>query len=221
MTTLIAIVEDAYSRIGVLAESQALTADQGVRGLRLLNALLNNMPNFNVGTPMETVTIEGDHIIDKPSRLYVKGSAAKTITLPADPYDGYRVKIVDVGSGFGSSNVTILPNGNMLRAVSTNILLNVSSVGIELFFNADNGNWVDVTHPMPQGDDVPFDPGFDDGLSAMLAVKLAGHVDAVVTPEIHIAAAEVMTELRDKYRPDMTMSFDRSLVRVPSQLNRF
>lgn len=64
-----------------------------------------------------------------------------TLTLPDAPDDGARVLILDVRSSFGTNNVTINPNGKSIESSTSNVVLNVNSLLVQLIYTANTNNW--------------------------------------------------------------------------------
>jgi hypothetical protein len=67
-------------------------------------------------------------------------SAAVTLTLPASPTMGDTVRVIDGANTFGTNNLTIARNGNLIQGDSADMTVDTSGASFELvFYNTANG----------------------------------------------------------------------------------
>lgn len=76
-------------------------------------------------------------------RMLVDTSAAPlSIQLPATPFVGAYVKIVDVASNFGVNGLTILRNGSLIAGAANDILVDVPDQSLMLVYAGATFGWV-------------------------------------------------------------------------------
>lgn len=66
-------------------------------------------------------------------------TTARTVTLPASPTTGQRVKVIDLSWLAGSYNITVDPNGNDIHGDASNFVIDVD--GAECYFIFDGTEW--------------------------------------------------------------------------------
>ena len=218
MATVVDIVTSAYRRIGVVTEAQALTEEAKADAVSALNHLLDRLPSQGVGEAMKLRRVTASMTVTEPSILHVIAAGALTITLPEEPSNGFRVKIVDVGKTASTSNITIARNGWLIAGSSANVVLSTDGASKEYMFRADLGDWVEITRPLLPSAQMPFASSDDEAFSALLAKRLIEDRAKPLTAELQSAAQDGLIHLQSSYQPDMTVDFDRSLTRTPSQI---
>lgn len=216
MATLADIVTDALRRLAVIREGAAVNDYQMRVGLQGLNDLLNTLPNRGVGEVLQTERVDASYAVRAPSILHVMASSGVTVTLPKQPKDGYRVRIVDVGTGFATSPVTVARNGWLIDGVSGDAILDTDGQSVEYFFRAELGDWKSLTTPLAQAADLPYPAAHDSDFKALLAVEIADFFGAPLTESLVARASSALTRLQGQYKPDMAVTFDRSLTCPPS-----
>lgn len=219
MTTLATILDDAHYRIGALAEGQPLPAHDAAVGLRALNGLIDSLPDRGVGDTLRLIRVTGAYTIAKPSILHVIATAALTVTLPENPHDGFRVKIVDVGANFASYNCTIARNGWLIAGAAADVTLSTSGQSKEYMYRADLGDWKDITRPLLGASESPFPPAHDEGVKSMLALLLCEFKGKQPTAELVFAAQDGLARLQAQYMPSLTVDFEQSLYSTPSRVS--
>jgi len=86
------------------------------------------------------VSIDADHDARDGDSIFADAtSGAITITLPANPAVGVRVRVYDAASSFTANNVTIARNGETIMGIDDDILLDVDDQSIELIYA--NSDW--------------------------------------------------------------------------------
>ena len=65
-----------------------------------------------------------------------------TITLPASPLDGDTIQVIDVISAFGSSNVTIARNGQLINGAALNLTCDVPGTALTLVYSGVTYGWI-------------------------------------------------------------------------------
>lgn len=219
MTTVAALVERACRSTGILAEMQTVTAYQSEVAIDAFNEIIDTLPSRGVGDVMTTQRVTSDCTVAAPSVLHVMATAALTITLPKEPRDGFRVKIVDVAANFATYNATVARNGWLIAGSASDVTLSTNGQSKEYMFRADLGDWADITRPLAASSAVPFPAEFDGPLSAILGVRMLEVFPREAGQSVYQRADDGLNLLQARYLPDMTASFDRDLIYTPSRLN--
>jgi hypothetical protein len=172
-----------------------------------LNEMISQYAGFGVGLPPTlvqqdiTVTISDD---EPSARIAAAGGI--TITLPALPFDGARVQVIDVGNVFATSPVTIDRNGWLLEGATSNLTLNANGLNRSWMFRPDLAGWVRAA-PLLIDDVLPFPEEFDAGIALMLAYRLAGEFRTGLSPQDAAMAMAAHTRLRARYAPPPKLTF--------------
>lgn len=75
--------------------------------------------------------------------LLVDTSAARTITLPASPSLGDRVRIIDATGSAGTNNITVNANGGLIETSASDFIINANRGGAEMIFmNSVGQGWI-------------------------------------------------------------------------------
>jgi len=98
---------------------------------------VNNLPT---STTVEVTTAYTATVYDRI--LADSTGAAFTITLPATPLDGDTVQIIDVASQFGTNNVTVARNGELINGVADDLVLDVVGSVVSLVYTGATYGWV-------------------------------------------------------------------------------
>jgi len=69
-------------------------------------------------------------------------SGAFTITLPASPIVGDQIQFIDVTSNFGTANLTIARNGQLINGAADNLTADVNGALITLLYTGTTYGWV-------------------------------------------------------------------------------
>ncbi|MBL4753627.1 MAG: hypothetical protein JKY52_08565 [Flavobacteriales bacterium] len=218
MTSLTTIMTEAYARIGNKPSGNPIPDEKAARGIRVLNSILDGLPSRGVGDILTTRRIDSSFAVLNPSIIHVIATGAVTLTMPKKPHDGYRVKILDVGTNFSTNNLTVDRNGWLIAGAASNVVLSTNGQSKEYFFRADLGDWKDITQPLLGGNEIPYPVEHDDGLEAILALRLAENTGSEVTPLLVNAASVGLSRLRARYLPDLTVNLDYALYRTPSHI---
>lgn len=218
MATVNDIIDRAYSRLGVLSEGRALSPLEKATALDAFNDMLDSLPDEGVGAFVGTQRVSGATTVTAPGILQVIASAAMTITLPKEPKDGFRVKIVDAGNNFATNNLTIARNGWLIAGAAADVTLSTNGQSKEYFFRADLGDWVAVTSPLTGTDTPHYSGRHTAGLAAMLAFRLADDSASAVSPQLSYSAQSGLTRLQAQYGPDLSADLGYAIRRSPSQI---
>jgi hypothetical protein len=218
MATVADLIGQAYGRIGKNPEGQTLPAHPTQVGLDAFNSLIDRLPDEGVGDTLALRRVTAAITVDGPSVLHVIATSAFTITLPEEPTDGYRVKIVDVGANFATHNITVARNGWLIAGSAADVTLSTNGQSKEYMFRADLGDWKDITRPLALTDSSPYPAAHDEGLSAMLALRILENAGGEPTASLVNAASEGKSRLQQQYIPDLTAEMPYAVRRSPSQI---
>jgi hypothetical protein len=104
--------------------------------------------------------------------VYQVGATSITLTLPANPRDGWRFGVADATGTLSTFNTIVAPNGRQIEGASASLTLSTNDTHRSWFFRGDTGNWVREAD-FAASDDIYFPDDLIRGLSGMLAVALA------------------------------------------------
>lgn len=96
---------------------------------------------------------------------------AYTLKLPPSPGDGSRFVVIDVGQNFGTYNLTLEGNGNLIDG-GTSYTLSDSGQGVSLMFRRDIAQWIIIPATLQASNNIPFPEEFDALFSIELALRL-------------------------------------------------
>jgi hypothetical protein len=68
-------------------------------------------------------------------------SGAYTITLPASPTLGNRVRIIDLANNAATNNITAGRNGNNIDGVASNFVIDINNAGVEFIYTNATYGW--------------------------------------------------------------------------------
>ena len=219
MSTATAIIEGAARRLGVAPEAQEMASFTQTRLLTELTNMLASMPSLGVGGQLAEASVtSGNQTVSEPTRYLLNLSQAVSITLPANPVDGFRVSIIDVGASFATYNVTVIRNGRLLGGSASNATLSTNGQSVTYFYRADLGDWTVEAALTSVGDSVPYPTDFDAALSSMLAIRcwteMASSSDL---SKVQDEATEGLSALQARYGQRRLAQVDSGLLRMPSQ----
>jgi hypothetical protein len=75
-------------------------------------------------------------------------NGAITVTLPASPSNGDRVRVIDADYGSAGTNITVARNGNKINNVADDIYIDINGAAVEFVYNTTAGNWQIVNNPI-------------------------------------------------------------------------
>lgn len=169
------LIKLSLRSIGALDTSQEPTPSQADEALDTLNGVLKAMQGQEIGLRLDTVALTGA-AAGVPWAMYQAAlAAAATLTLPANPQDGWRFGFKDTKANFATYNLTVNPNN---RLISTSI--GVYSAGNQaystngqtktFFFRSDEGWTEEVVLTLT---DTPYFPvDFHVDLANILSLSL-------------------------------------------------
>lgn len=144
-----AIVKRALRNIGGMDAAGEPGAAEADRAMEALNTLIFSMFGNEIGPTLDEVTLTAALTgVYGASYQCVLGAAA-TLTLPANPQDGWIVGFQDQVGNFNTYNLTVNPNSRRISTgtvgayQSTNRAFSVNGAGHRFFYRGDAG-WTEV-----------------------------------------------------------------------------
>lgn len=207
MTLASEIISRAYREANLVAIAGSPSTNEAAEGLSLLNSLILSTIGDEAGGELSDVNIGGSYDqssvcstnVPENVRLVVNQTAARTLTLHPQPYDGQRVAWVDASANFGTYNLTINPNGRKIGGSTSSLVLSTNSDNRQYMYRADTGDWVRLTS-LASSDTMPFPTEFDDYFIISLAVRLAPRNSAPIPQESIAALERQQGQIRARYR---------------------
>lgn len=232
MSTVSEIIESAFRESELTNELQSATPTQTTQALARLQNIVGSAYGFEVGEPLDDwpIGFEGVHNPrgigwtqlqwERPRinvRMVAASITAQTVYLPANPYDGSRVGLVDPLSRLAAAPITLDAQGRSIEGAAT-FLANVDALQKIWFYRADKGNWTPIT-PLVYADDFPFPPEFDDYFITMLAMRLNPRYGRSITSDSAAALSRSMTMLQARYKQSENVGVDPALLVLAPQYN--
>lgn len=209
------VIKRSNRLMGALATGDDPSADEMNDALMSYNSLVRSMFGTIIGPRLSALTA-GASLTGEPGGLYQVGSAAITLTLPAQPRNGARIGVVDANLALSTNACTVNRNGRLLEGAASNITLNTNGTSRIWFFRGDTGNWVREADAL--ADDVVY---FPDPLAAylpdMLAVYLAGEFGSDIRQDVVFKAMEGRQAFARTYARRGRNSMDAPVGVVPVQ----
>lgn len=133
------------------------------------------------------------------ARLLVKTSAAQTIYMPANPSDGARFQLLNIGS-VGALIVTLDGNGHLIEsAVSlADTLTNLHAR--KWFYRADLGDWVRLVSLADETSTMPLPTEFDEYFICGLAMRLSTRFQRPVDEATASRFGDIRKRLKARYK---------------------
>lgn len=107
------------------------------------------------------------------SRLLAAISGPFTVYFQNQPPDGARMALVNVGSNFVTNNLILHANGRLIEGAQSVVINTNPTTTLLWLYRADLANWIALTFPLAETDEIPFPDSFDDFWVSLLAVRLS------------------------------------------------
>lgn len=205
MTTVSSIIQSAYRESNIIVIGATPTTDEIAEALDRFNAILLSTVGNEAGDGLDDLNIGGTYDrssycsswVPDNARLMLNLSAAKTLNLDPDPYEGQRISIVDVAGNLATRNLILNGNGRLIEG-ATSLTLNTNSMTRQWLYRSDTGNWVKIA-ALVEGDTMPFPIEFDDFFIVTLALRLNPRHSATIGQESIEALKRYRSQLRGRY----------------------
>lgn len=207
MTLASDIITRAFRKSNLIAKVSTPEATEAAEGLALLNPIILSAVGFEAGEDLADISVGGTY--DQSSycspylpanvRLVLNQSAARTVTLHPNPYEGQRVAIVDAGNNLATYSLTLDGNGRQIEASASDLVLSTSGISRQWLYRADTANWVRITE-LASSDQMPFPIEFDPYFITRLAMELNPQYAGQTAQETLDAMQRSERKLRARYR---------------------
>lgn len=96
------------------------------------------------GTPLATYREASDNITAAANDRIVCTTGGFTVTLPASPLINDTIQIIDATGVFGSSNVTVARNSQLIQNLAENLILDLNNTALTLVYTGTAYGWLIV-----------------------------------------------------------------------------
>lgn len=213
MTLVSQAIIDAYREGNLIAVESEPSAAQQDEALRLLNRIVSGVYGAEAGEELRPVSLSsidgGD--VSPNTHLFLNVSAPGTLKLPANPDDGCRFAITDVGQSLATYPLTLDGNG---RRIEGSLTLEVNTTyDREFFYRADCGSWEEV-ELLSFADELPFPGKFDDYFIIALAIRLNPRYGQQLDPQTAATYQRLQRQLRTRYRQFTQVASELGLLKL-------
>lgn len=193
MTTVRETITDAMRMINVLAGGREPRAADATLGLRRFQSMLVSLPTFS--HQLSRVRISSAYTAEENQRIFSTTGSAQTITLP-DAVDDTDNEI---------PNDPLRPPVNGAMVAESN---NPATVSIYVEYI---GEWRQLTG-LTLDSGQPLGDEHDEGVAAMLAVRLSPYFGVSVPPATALMASEGRSHIRQRFRQPVIVTTDPLLL---------
>lgn len=220
MSTATEIVVQAFREGNLVPVGAELETADAAEGLLLLNRWLDSLFGFELGElqanwpvpPSATQPVNAQFPLWPQNRelssdqwpyppanvrVLLSLEADTDIYLPANPSDGARMLILNVG-GTTAFDLTINGNGRLVQGVSEVSGTPDALNGLVLFYRADLGDWQSVTR-MIGTDASPLPEFYDDLLAIGTFIRLAPRYGNPVSEELALTFRRLKRRAKAQY----------------------
>lgn len=217
MTTLVSnIITDAYRETNLIPLGSSPSDNQVTEALTRLNVILSSVIGNQVGDYYDELNIIGgtydqsqytNPYVPNNTRLILRLSAATTLYLDPEPFEGERIAVIDVANNLATYPLTLDANGRNIEGAST-LVLNTNGLTREWMYRADTGSWAKIGTVLST-DTMPFPQEFDDYFVTALAMRLNPRYGQSLAPETVELMKQAKAQIRSRYhawkqvRPDL------------------
>lgn len=165
-------------------------AEESADGLTAFKAMIMAWPAFGVGGPLTEVLITANYTAGEDERVTMSGGTY-TVTLPATVVDA------------DTSDNRAPRDGAIVLVAGSAPKVNV--------YRAQYASWVDL-NTITLNDAQPFGPEHDEGLAALLAIRLSPEYGAAITDAVGALAQLGQQQLDARLMPPVRSAVPQELV---------
>jgi len=106
----------------------------GLNAITTSGILANYKQEINLAISSNTTLVTG-------YRYFVNTSAARTLTLPANPSVGQDIIIIDATGTAGTNNITVNSNSNKVNGTVQNVTIDVDGAAVSFIYTGETYGW--------------------------------------------------------------------------------
>ena len=106
----------------------------GLNAITTSGVLANYKQEINLSISSNTTLVTG-------YRYFVNTSAARTLTLPANPSVGEEIVVIDATGTAGTNNITINSNSNKINGTVQNAIIDVDGAAASFIYTSSTYGW--------------------------------------------------------------------------------
>ena len=206
MTLASEIIARAYRETNIVPISGSPSTAEQTEALALLQPIILGVLGNAAGVELADLNVGGDYdqssyctpYAPENARLVLNLSAATTINLPPQPYDGQRIAIVDAAANLATYNLTLDGNGRKIEGAAT-LALSTNGMDRQWLYRADTANWVKLS-ALATSDEMPFPAEFDTYFVTALALRINPRHGVALAAETQVALKDAEKRLAARYR---------------------
>lgn len=188
------IITNALRQLGALAGGREPKAADATLGLQTLQAMLLTLPEFS--RSLARVRVSANYTAEENQRIFNTSGSPITITLPD--------AVEDTDDEIPDDSERPPKNGAMVAESSAT----TAKVYVYVEYLA---SWMQLTN-LTLDSDNPLGPEHDEGLAAMLAVRLQPYFRTPLEPAVAVLATEGRTRIRQRFRQPVDVTTDPLLL---------
>lgn len=190
MTIRTAIIQRAKRMLNEIGVAEDLDPDEAAEAMTAFQAMLLSTVSIGMGGPLTPVLISADYTAGEDEEI-TDTSGTATITKPT----------------------TITESDGEVRAPRNGAAIQINKAsGAEVWlYVAYLASWKRLTG-LTQNDASPLGPAHDEGLAAMLAVRIAGPNTAIPV-NVALMAEKGMNDIYIRFQPDLEVTLDEAFRR--------
>ncbi len=106
----------------------------GLNAITTSGILANYKQEINLAISSNTTLVTG-------YRYFVNTSAARTLTLPANPSVGQDIVVIDATGTAGTNNITVNSNSNKVNGTVQNVTIDVDGAAVSFIYTGETYGW--------------------------------------------------------------------------------
>jgi hypothetical protein len=201
-----AVITAAYRKGQIIAKVSTPDTTEQAEALAMLNPIILSSVGFEAGEDLADLNIGGTYdqsaycstYVPANARLVLNQTAARTLKLDPQPYEGQRLAIADASGNLATYNLILDGNGRKIESSAT-LTLSTNSDSRQWLYRADTANWVKIT-ALVAADSLPFPQEFDQYFVNRLATELNPQNGVTTAPEVVASMQKNEAKLRARYR---------------------
>jgi hypothetical protein len=157
-----AVITAAFRKGQIIAKVSTPDTTEQAEALAMLNPIILSSVGFEAGEDLADLNIGGTYdqsaycstYVPMNARLVLNQTAARTLKLDPQPYEGQRLAIADASGNLATYNLILDGNGRKIESSAT-LTLSTNSDSRQWLYRADTANWVKITALVAADSAVP------------------------------------------------------------------